>query len=253
MVYRDSSGRSLTEYPRPSIAVDTAVLTVPDGFPLSVLVVRDPESRTYRLPGTFLHEGERLADAVERSLRAKTGLRAVGAHQLRVFDAPQRDDRGWVLSVAHLAAVPARKFEHVDGPYDRLGARGAGVLPPSKADATPPALQAARDRDIALIPVEKARGLDFDHDEIVRRAVEHMRREYRARPDPFRLLPSTFTLRELHLLHEAVAGTSLPRDSFRRTMEQRLYETGSLSSGHVGKPAREFSQSPSRANRGTLR
>lgn len=249
MVYRDSSGRSLTDYPRPSVAVDTAVLTVPDGYPLSVLVVRDSSTRTYRLPGTFLHGGERLADAVGRSLREKGGLRGVDAHQLQVFDDPHRDDRGWVLSAAHLAAVPPRKLEHVDGPYDRLGARGAGQLPPSDPTASPPALQAARGRDIALIPVSKARGLDFDHDAIVRRAVAHMQREYRARPDPFRLLPSTFTLRELHLLHEAVAGSPLPRDSFRRAMEQRLYETGTMSSGRVGKPAREFSQSPSRAHR----
>lgn len=34
--YRDSSGRALADYPRPSVAVDTALLTVVDGT-LSVL------------------------------------------------------------------------------------------------------------------------------------------------------------------------------------------------------------------------
>lgn len=230
MVYRDSLGRQLADYPRPSIAVDTAVLSAPEGFPLSVLVVRDAQTQRYRLPGTFLHEGERLADAVARSLRDKAGVRGVRPRQLQVFDDPGRDDRGWVLSVAHLVAVPPGTLAHVDGP------RGQ-VVP----DASTPVARAAGGRDLTLVPVAHAQGLEFDHDDIVRRAVELMQREYRARPDPFRLLPSTFTLRDLHLLHEAVAGVSIPRDSFRRSMQQHLLETGKMSTGNVGKPAREFS------------
>lgn len=245
MVYRDASGRTLGDYPRPSIAVDTAVLSVPEGSPLSVLVVRDAGSGSYRLPGAFLHEGERLSDAVARSLRDKAGVRGVRPRQLQVFDRPDRDDRGWVLSVAHLVAVPGRTLEHVDGPHDRRGARTGGESAPTDPRAATPVQHAARGRGLALVPVSKARGLDFDHDEIVRKAVEQTQREYRARPDPFHLLPRTFTLRELHVLHEAVAGVPIPRDSFRRSMEQRLHATGTMSSGRVGKPAREFSQAPS--------
>ena len=40
-MYRDSSGKALTDYPRPSVAVDTAVLTVPPGeVSLDVVLVR---------------------------------------------------------------------------------------------------------------------------------------------------------------------------------------------------------------------
>src|SRR5687768_10660007 len=113
-LYRDSTGRTLADYPRPSVAVDTAVLTVPAEGPLSVVFVRrkpDDDAGAagrHRLPGTFLHEGERLADAVLRSLRDKAGVTGLEPSQLHVFDEPDRDDRGWVLSVAHLVAVPAR-------------------------------------------------------------------------------------------------------------------------------------------------
>ena len=61
--YRDSYHHTL--------AVDTAALTVPAGGALSVLIVRTGDG--WRLPGTFLHEGERLADAVLRSLQVKAG------------------------------------------------------------------------------------------------------------------------------------------------------------------------------------
>ena len=103
--YRNSHNHPLADYPHPSVAVDTAVLTVPNGGALSVLIVRTGDG--WRLPGTFLHEGERLANAVLRSLQVKAGVTGLSPRQLHVFDDPHRDDRGWVLSVAHLDAVPA--------------------------------------------------------------------------------------------------------------------------------------------------
>src|SRR4051812_43686714 len=107
MVYRDASGRALTDYPRPSVAVDTAVLTVRDGR-LQVVLVWVAGQRG--LPGTFLHEGELLADAVRRALRDKTVITGVEPRQLHVFDALARDDRGRVLSVAHSVTVAEHRL-----------------------------------------------------------------------------------------------------------------------------------------------
>ena len=201
MSYVDSSGRALADYPRPSVAADTAVLTVADGRLQVVLVESDGE---LRLPGTFLHEGEVLADAVRRSLQQKAGLTGLDPVQLHVFDEIGRDDRGWVLSVAHVAVVPAAAL----GPLPRL------------------------------TPVEQAVGLRYDHDAIVRLAVDWLRSRYRDAPDPDGLLPAEFTLRDLQLLHEAVLGARVMKDAFRRGMIGGLVETGRLSTGSVGKPAR---------------
>ena len=57
LVKRDSSGKTLADYPRPSVAVDTAVLTVAPGGILQVLQVRDATKKrdAWALPGTFLH------------------------------------------------------------------------------------------------------------------------------------------------------------------------------------------------------
>ncbi len=145
--YRDASGRRLVDYPRPSVAVDTAVLTVPVDAPqLVVLLVyrEEDDDAGWALPGTFLHEGETLAVAVQRSLRDKAGLTPeVAPRQLHVFDDPGRDKRGWVLSVAHVAALPWRCVQPV---------------------------LAARPEAVVVQPVDEVRGLLFDHDEIVQRA-----------------------------------------------------------------------------------
>ena len=71
-----------------------------------VLQVSRTDGPGWALPGTFLHAGETLADAVNRSLREKANVRGLHPRQLHVFDDPERDDRGWVLSVAHVAVVP---------------------------------------------------------------------------------------------------------------------------------------------------
>lgn len=211
MTYRDSHGKTLEDYPRPSVAVDTAVLTVHDGE-LCVLLVRPGDAvgrEHWRLPGTFLHPGETLADAVLRSLRDKAGTDGLSPVQLHVFDDPDRDPRGWVLSVAHVDVVPAHRLR----------------LDPELAQ---------------LVPAAAITRLDDRHHEIVAAAVAHVRYRYADTPDPHGLLPAPFTLRELQRLHEAVAGEPLPRDTFRRTMEPQLVATGELDRGGVGKPARLF-------------
>jgi ADP-ribose pyrophosphatase YjhB (NUDIX family) len=205
--YRDSHDRALTDYPRPSVAVDTAVLTVPPGAALSVLLVRT--GNEWRLPGTFLHEGERLADAVLRSLQIKAGVSGLSPRQLHVFDDPARDNRGWVLSVAHLDVVP----------WSRL----------------------TIDKSLAkVVPVTDAGALPYGHNEILNQAVASIRSSYASTPDPASLLEHAFTLRQLQHLHETVAGEPLMRDSFRRVMEPQLRGTGEVATGAVGKPARLF-------------
>lgn len=207
--HRDSSGRSLADYPRPSVAVDTAVLTLDADEGLVVLEVRRPD-RGWALPGTFLHPGEVLADAVDRSLRQKANVPGLRPRQLRVFDDPARDDRGWVLSVAHVDVVQAQRLQ------SRF------------ADRT------------RLVPIGAPGRLPYDHAEIIALAVEHVRARYRDKPDPDGLLGDEFTLRELRLAHEALLGKPLQRDTFRRAMEPQLSATGATTSAGRGRPAELF-------------
>jgi len=143
MSYRDSTSRRLTDYPHPAVAVDTAVLTVqplPDGrSQLAVLQVRRSGSHrhgSWALPGTFLHQGERLIDAAHRSLQTKAGIDGVTPTQLHVFDDPDRDERGWVLSVAHLDALPHTQL--VDALHARDDIRLAPASAPDRCPTTTP-------------------------------------------------------------------------------------------------------------------
>jgi 8-oxo-dGTP diphosphatase len=203
----------LTDYPRPSLAVDTAVLTVWRDT-LCVLTVEHTNAPGFdwALPGTFLHEGERLEDAVLRSLRDKAGISGRTPKQLYVFDDPQRDPRGRVLSVAHADVVPFEQLE--------------------------PALENDR---VQLFPADDGGvRLPYDHPAIVAKAIERTRADYERAPDPGGLLTQPFTLRDLRLVHEAVAGHELMRDTFRRLMEPQLVPTGEMTSSGRGRPSRQW-------------
>jgi hypothetical protein len=91
-----------------------------------------------------------------------------------------------------------------------------------------------------LVPVATPGRLIYDHVDIIERAVGHVRSHYADKPDPDGLLGDEFTLRELRLAHEAVAGRPLQRDTFRRAMEPQLVATGDMTAGTRGRPAELF-------------
>ncbi|MGY2743432.1 NUDIX hydrolase [Pseudarthrobacter sp. S3] len=212
---KNSPAAALLDYPRPSVAVDTAVLTVAGGDVCVLLVKRQESDQhgNWALPGTFLRECETLAVAVLRCLREKAGISGRVPRQLHVFDEPGRDDRGWVLSVAHVDVVPLTALEEA---LKSDGVRLTSVTGEPQLIA----------------------GLPYGHSEIVAKAVEWLRAAYTEAPDPGELLTEPFTLKELRDLHEAVAASTLMRDTFRRFMEPRLQGTGQMSDGTRGRPSR---------------
>lgn len=222
----------LQAFPRPSVAVDVAVLSVvpyDDGtLRLCALLIRRSTGShhgEWSLPGSFLRERERLDGAVQRTLADKAGIVGLQPTQLTVLDDPDRDDRGWVLSVAHLDTVP------VDEAVDLLQQEDVRWVPVRD--------QVSARRSVLELP-DGQRRLPFDHEVIGRHAVDHLRSVYEERPDPHRLLTEPFTVLELRRLHEAVAGHDLQKDTFRRAMLPGLVRTASVESGSVGRPARRY-------------
>lgn len=84
----------------------------------------DPYRNMPALPGVLLREGERLAAAAHRAVISKVGFDVSALGQLTVFDQPNRDPRGYSLSVAMWAVgdgdadwysfddIPRLAFDH---------------------------------------------------------------------------------------------------------------------------------------------
>lgn len=223
----------LAEFPRPSVAVDVAVMTVTDEGRLGVLLHRRTGDRAgmWALPGRFLREEERLTEAVTHTLAEKCHLSPIDLtgrtpRQLHVFDDPARDDRGWVLSVGHLLTLPYERLAPVVAAHDDL----------TIADVTEGAAAAP----------DGQRELPYGQDEIVSRAQEELIGLYRETPDPARFLDRDyFTLSELADIHFAVLGSrDWAIDTFRRKMSRQLIETERTVSNGPGRPAALFQRLP---------
>jgi len=218
-MWTDGSGKTLSDHPHPTLAVDVALLSVVwDGRhgQLAVLL-HQPEggfaAGQWCLPGVMVGPDELLSDAASRALRDKGGVHGARPRQLVVFDALDRDERGRVVSVAHAELVAEQ----------RLKVTGVRILAP---------VSGARPQ----LPGRQRR-LPYDHDAIVEAAVGWFRAAYQRRADPSRLLGSEFTLSDLQRVHEAVLGHDLVKDTFRRTFSELLVPTGSERTGNVGRPA----------------
>jgi hypothetical protein len=89
---------------------------------------------------------------------------------------------------------------------------------------------------------ELGRPMAFDHRRILATALGRLRGKLKYRPVVFELLPPEFTLFELQKTVEAISGTLLHKQNFRRLVEQGgLVEmTGNVSTETGGRPARLY-------------
>lgn len=206
-----------------AVAVDLVILTVRGGV-LSTLLVRrgvDPFRGALALPGGFVLPHEDLIEAATRELHEETGLAVAGHHleQLASYAAPDRDPRGRVLAVGHLALGP-------DLPEPRAGSDAAAS---------------------AWCPVADARGLAFDHDRILADGVERARAKLEYTTLAATFCPPEFTVSGLRGVYEAVWGTALDPRNFQRKVTGTpgfLVPTQRSVTGVRGRPAQLFRRGP---------
>ncbi len=135
------------------------------------------------------------------------------SEQLYTFGSPARDPRTRVVSVAYYALVERSILERAVEARHEAGLRLVRLAVPWPGETGGP-VDALDERDAPL-------PLAFDHAEIVGVAVRRIRGKLDYAPIGFELLPDAFSLRDLRLVHEAILGRALNKDSFRRRILDR--------------------------------
>ncbi len=189
------SGYDPSQFPAFAVTVDMVVLTMSAGR-LHVLLVRRgvaPFQGKWAIPGGFKRPTETLDQAAQRELAEETGVDTASLlTQFGSYGDPGRDPRMNVVTVAYLAV---------------LRDVGTVVAGTDAADAT-------------LIPVSEILSgkleLAFDHERIVRDAVERVRVELGQTGIATAFVGSTFTVAELRAVYEEVWGVHLDGANFRR-------------------------------------
>ncbi len=218
----------------PFVTADVVVFTLRPPGRLAVLLIErgiPPYQGRFALPGGFVHLDEPLEAAARRELAEETGLDDLDdviVDQLATFGDPGRDPRGRTITVAYTALLPWHRVAHAKGGDDAAAARFFAVGSTSGGD------RPVDDSGAAL-------SLAFDHDLVVRTAVERLRGRVTYTTAPFALMPDEFTLAELQAAYEAILGRPLHRRAFRERVEREgwVVETGELRGG-AHRPARVF-------------
>lgn len=179
------------KYPHPAVTADCVIFGF-DGVSIEVLLIQrgiDPFKGKWAIPGGFLNLNETLEECARRELKEETGLDNVQVEQFGAFSAVDRDPRERVITVAHYALV---KIAEVQGGDDASSAQWFSY------------------KDIPA--------LAFDHDHILREALNCLKRKICFEPVGFDLLPEIFTMTELQNLYEAILDVKFDRRNFYNKM-----------------------------------
>jgi 8-oxo-dGTP diphosphatase len=180
-----------------NVSVDVVIFTV-RSHELQVCLVRrdcEPFMDYWSLPGGAVVEDETLEAAAMRLLHSKTGVSDVYLQQLYTFNAPDRDPRRRVISVAYFALISAEQLsaEHLDADSETLAWHRVYDLPP----------------------------LAFDHAEIVNYALTRLRYKIEYSAVAFELMPQEFTLRELQDAYMIILDDhTIDKANFRKKIRE---------------------------------
>lgn len=192
----------------PNVSVDCVIF----GFDLEQLTVllidRGEISSGFgprlALPGNLIYDNENLDMAANRVLDELTGLKSIYLEQVGAFGDPERihkqSDQAWlksiraepearVITVAYYSLVPMSKYK-----------------PQASSFA----------KNAYWVPVSQIKELAFDHYEILQAAKGKLKQKIKIQPIGFNLLPTKFTLSQLHRLYESILEKPLDKRNFRR-------------------------------------
>ncbi|MCR5132291.1 MAG: NUDIX hydrolase [Prevotella sp.] len=178
-------------YPHPSVTTDCVIFGF-DGTKLNVLLVErgvEPYKGRWAFPGGFMKMNETALEGAKRELEEETGLKDVYIKQFHAFTGVERDPRERVITIAYYALV---RISEVKGGDDA-----------AKAE---------------WFPINSVPSLAFDHDLILREALDALRRQIHFEPIGFQLLPEKFTMTQLQHLYEAILGVKFDRRNFSNKM-----------------------------------
>ena len=187
------------EYPRPALTADCLIFGY-NGASLNILLVKranEPFKDYWALPGGFVHQTEETDACAKRILKEKTGLQKIFIEQLYTFSDPQRDPRGWTISVAYFALINPKQFEIETG---------------------------RNTTEVQWWQWRELPTLAFDHKEIIKLGIERLKGKVTYQPIGFELVDSYFSFRSLQHLYELILEKKIDKRNFRK----KILKTGLL-------------------------
>ena len=151
----------------------------------------DPGRGEFSLYGGFVGIDESLPDAANRVLRDLTGLNKLYIKQVGAFGNIDRDPGERVISIAYCALINVKDYD------DNIRLQ----------------------HGLEWVNLEDMPQLYSDHNIMVSKAINMLRRRINTEPLSFNLLPDLFTLTQLQHVYEAILGEEIDKRNFRKRIK----------------------------------
>jgi len=181
------------EYSKVWVSVDCIIFGF-DHDKLELLIGKrqmDPGRGEWSLYGGFVGPDENLEEAASRVLLNLTGMKKVYMQQVGAFGAIDRDPGERVISVAYCALINVKDYD------DKL----------------------REEYGLEWVSVQSLPALYSDHNIMVEKAINLLRRRIAVEPLYFNLLPDLFTLTQLQHVYEAILGEEIDKRNFRKRVK----------------------------------
>ena len=180
------------------------------------------------LTGYHIYKDEDLNSAAARIVKDITGLEGLVLEQFHTFGSLTRlqrpNDQLWSKQLG-------------DAISDRVVSVGYySLLPNTDIEII------QKGRIVNWHPVSSVKNLAYDHEQILKKALGHLRYKLQTEPIGFELLPDKFTLTQMQTLYETIIGVKFDKRNFRKKISQMNYVVAlnEKQTGVAHKPAQLF-------------
>ena len=232
------------QYEKPSVTVDMVLMSYSkEEDQLKMLLVQrkgHPYRGSWALPGGFVSPNEATGESVIRETKEETGvtISRQNIEQLHTFSRPNRDPRGWVITVSYLAYIGEEPLTAGD---DANEARWFSIE--------------RRDNQLHLVDGDVqiilnmetgdslgTHSLAFDHNEIILQAFLRIANKMEVEPQVLQLLGGDFTITEARKVFAKFLGVdyrTIDHSNFKKSMLHCFEEIGERPVG-IGRPSKVY-------------
>ncbi len=198
-------------YFHPGLSVDCVILGFYEGR-LKVLLNKFTRLSNWRLPGGFILKDEHIDDAAARVLQQRTNLKDLYLKQFYTFGGSSRNNMDEFTGLSEF-------YQYSFSEESWLFQRFVTVAYLSLIDISKKSLplgEIQNGSSVDWFDIHDLPKLGIDHNEIIKKALEFIKRVENIRSAMKSLLPEKFTLPELQLLYEIIQNEKFDRRNFRR-------------------------------------
>ena len=176
----------------------------------------EPYKGYWVLPGSLLSNNETLEDNITDVVCDTLGLPTMYIEQCYTFSNLNRDPDNRVVDISFIGLI------------DNITL----VLKKQERDEI----------ELAWFEINSIPKTGYDHDKIINKLVEYLKKRIINSNILKILFPSDFTLPELQRVYEQVLNTEIDRRNFRKKLVNLGYviDTGDVNEGYMGRPAKLY-------------